>query len=157
MLRLFFAVLVMSGIGNPLLAQSKKDLADRYKPVSAYEIRPGILMLAEFDAEGEVCEVTLATNFDASGGRNAATDLTNELADELVDELSPASVRGPAHEWLNPDSTVAGGSYFDKKDYENVSVERYGTVGEGLRVLKIIWMKRRCATASRSPSSQHPR
>ncbi len=146
--------LLVCGFASAALGQTKSDLSKKYQSISAYEIRPGVLMVAKFDAAGEVCEVTISGNPELLVHSGASQVLTNQLADALVDELSPPSERGQPHEWLNPASTVAGGTYFDKKDYENISVERRGTIGESLQSLKIIWTKRRCDSVAPSASAK---
>jgi hypothetical protein len=147
MLRFVIVLAMIVGAGGGCWAQSSKDLAEKYQSVSGYEVRPGILMVAEFDAQGQVCQVTLTKNSQAFDGHAASTEFTNELADNVADELSPVAERGAKSEWLNPDSWIAGGVYFDKQDYENISVERAGAMGGELQSFRIIWLKRHCAGA----------
>ena len=39
--------------------QSSNDLSARYAAVSAYQVRPGILMTAKYAEDGQVCEMVL--------------------------------------------------------------------------------------------------
>jgi hypothetical protein len=149
---MLFAVLVITGTPGTTWGQSKNDFASRYKPIYSYEIRRGFLMVAQFDSQGDVCEVVITKDATSSDNQKKESMFSNQIADELLNELSPPSVRGRANEWLDPDSILVGNSYFDKQDYENISVERKGVAGEGLESLRIIWVKRRCANAV-SPAS----
>src|SRR5580698_10243730 len=96
--------------------QSKDDLSSKYRPMNAYLVRPGILMLVQFDREGQACEMTLEQTSGLWHGSEEVTPLTNEIAHKLLDELAPVSLRGVKGEYLNPDSIMAGQSYFLKQD-----------------------------------------
>jgi len=151
MVRGIIPLILISSVAVSALGQSTKDLAGKYSPISAYEVRPGILMLVEFDAGGNACEMTLERSAGPWSDSDAVKTFSDELADELLDELAPSAIRGPAHVWLNSDSFVTGGMYFLKQDYENISVERLGSFGAGLESVKIIWTKRRCQHPTSSP------
>ena len=129
------------------IAQSESDFAKRYTPVHAYLLRPGIIMFAQFDTEGQVCRITVQRKEDDS--LDQGTLFSGQLADEIVDQLVPAPIRGkPLGPYLNSDSYVTGGSFFLKKDFENLSVEKMGDVRDSstdsIRIVQIIWRNRSC-------------
>jgi hypothetical protein len=158
--------------------QTAADLAAKYAAVSAYEVRPGILMTAKYAADGRICEMVLEPRHYQSGdGVDLEVVFPAKLEKEVIDELVPLAERGepihrwskkePKDSWLDPDSYMAGGMSYYKRSYENVSIEQHGyyrchddqnskkTDGKldcsegGDEVVVIRWTKRSC-TAGKS-------
>jgi hypothetical protein len=152
--------------------QTAGDLAAKYHSVSAYEVRPGVLMTAKYADDGQVCEMVLEVrHYHSPENIDLDSVIPGKLETRLVDELVPASERGePKNRWLNnrepkdgwvdPDSYSAGGVSYIKRSYENVSIEEHGyyrcheapsskekvDCGEGgNEVVVIRWTKRTCS------------
>jgi hypothetical protein len=159
--------------------QTAADLAAKYPSVSAYEVRPGILMTAKYAADGRICELVLEPrHYQAGDGIDLDAVLPARLEKEVIDELAPPSERGdpihrwskkePKDSWLDPDSYMAGGVSYFKRSYENVSIEQHGyyrchdnqsskkTDGKldcsegGDEVVVIRWTKRSCKTGKQN-------
>ena len=127
-------------------AQTSKDLAAKYPVISAYEVRPGILMTAKYAGDGQVCEVVLERHY-SPDQTDADSTIPSKLEDQLIDELVPAAERGPAtSHWLR-NSDVAGGVTHTERDFENVLIEIDGTVSAGDKIVVIHWKKRTCSDA----------
>jgi hypothetical protein len=134
--------------------QTSAYLSAKYVPLSAYEVRPGVLMTATYGEDGQVCVMTIEKRHSSS--KRADIDLSSKmpakLVDELTDELVPPAERGPAKsKWLDDDSYVAGGVSYTKRSFENVSIEIHGSTSEscdgGDEVVIIRWTKRSCGNS----------
>jgi hypothetical protein len=141
-------ILVCTSFGAA--GQTENQLEARLKKVAAFEIRPGIDVFPRFAENGGVCRMVVEKR-QYLDPANADFDITipSVLANQLVDELVPASERGkPLSPYLSSESLLAGGASFIKKDYENVSVGMYGSSVEGkasgATVIVISWPKRTC-------------
>jgi hypothetical protein len=146
--RLLIGKLFVIFVTLPSLCQSAQQLASRFRTVSAYELRPGILMLSKFDPSGQICEATIEPVAVAESVKSAPV-LSERLADELTEEIVPVGVRGAPERFLDPDSTVAGGVYEVKMNYALVTVEKVGFYSEApkheaIQMVVIKWRKREC-------------
>src|SRR5437588_2590527 len=131
------AVLASVSVAIPGVGQTAADLAGKYPAVSAYEVRPGVLLTAKYAENGQVCELVLeARHYQTPGKVELSSIIPPKLEDSLIDELVPMAERGePKHRWSNkepkdawvdPDSFSAGGVSYVKRSYENVTVEEHG-------------------------------
>jgi hypothetical protein len=124
--------------------QTSDDLAAKYPVVSAYQVRPGILMTARYAKNGQVCEMLLERRY-TSDQTDADSNIPGKVEDQLIDELAPKDERGSAiSHWLK-NSFVAGGVTHTERDFENVLIEIDGTI-VGDKIVIIHWKKRTCAT-----------
>lgn len=122
--------------------QTADDLAIKYHSISAYEVRPGLLMTAKYAEDGQVCEMVLQRRY-AEDQTDADSTIPRKLEEQLIDELVPE--KGPAtSRWLR-NSFVAGGVTHTERDFANVLVVIDGTVSEGDKVVTIRWKGRTCA------------
>jgi hypothetical protein len=81
--------------------RTSDNLSTKYPVVSAYGVRPGILMTAKDAENGQVCEMVMQRCY-SPDQTNADSTIPNKLEDQLIDELVPAVERGPAtSRWLN--------------------------------------------------------
>jgi len=143
-----FLVVTFVAVFSGLLsrAQTSDDLTAKYKRIAAYEVRPGILMTANFGANGQICELALQKNRYPSENR---VDLITPLPkyDELIDELVPPVERG-AMVKDGVSGFVSGNVVQTKFNYENVSVEKVGgfsnACNPGTAVIIIRWKNRGC-------------
>lgn len=129
--------------------QTKNQLAAKYKEISTFEIRPGIVAFATFAKDGNVCRLIIEKPGYVGGQASGfETTLPGGQIDLLVDEVAPPDERGKPAKYLNSDSYIAGGASLIKQDYENVSVSLYGSASpEGpnhVNVIIIDWPKRDC-------------
>jgi hypothetical protein len=169
-------ILLTGLIGAPVFGQTAAELSAKYPPVSAYEIRPGILMTAKYADDGQVCEMVLEVRHYRTPEKvELSSVIQPKLELGLIDELVPTAERGePIHRWSNkepkdswvdPDSFSAGGMSYVKRSYKNVTVEEYGyyqchqgahsskskeqvNCGEGGdEAIVIRWRKRACGSS----------
>ncbi len=145
-----------------LTASPQKNTMAKYKAVEAYEVRPGILMFPSYSEEGQVCEIGLERRHYSPEIITLYSTLSRKEVDAIVDELAPASERGPKSQ--NPlDSLmlVVGPGMTTFEQYENVTVRIESAViaNSGKKttvddvVAVIIWKHRKCKQAAAAPSS----
>jgi hypothetical protein len=140
------------------LSQTTADFTAKYPMVTAFEIRPGMLMTARFSDAGQVCELTVEKrHYRTREDIDLSSNISPKLLDELTEELVPDAERGLAtSKYLSPESYVTGGVSYIKRDFENVSIETHGSTSQacdgGDEILVIRWKKRACA--SRSPDKK---
>lgn len=143
-------VLALVCLSQASVGQTAQQLASRFRALTVYEIRPGVLMLSKFDTKGQICEAVVEPLRQGSDSKTQQLTLSSKLADELIQEIAPVESRGAASRFLDPDSTVAGGVYELKSNYEFVSIEKMGNFPQNsgddtIQVVRITWTKRSCA------------
>jgi hypothetical protein len=126
--------------------QTATDLAGKYHPVSAYELRPGILMTAKYAADGQICEAVIETrHYHPPNGIDLGSTIAESTEHELIDELVPPANRGKeTSRWLK-NSYLQGGILHLEHDYENVLITTDGSENSGDEIVTIRWKKRTCA------------
>lgn len=150
MVKLLLALCVTIFAAVAVLGQTSDELAAKYPVVSAYQVRPGILMTAKYADDGQVCEMTIEKrHYSARREVDLSSNIPSKLIDQLTDDLVPETERGPAtSRYLSDDSYVAGGVSYIKRDFEKVSIEIHGSTSEscngGDEVVVIRWKKRAC-------------
>jgi hypothetical protein len=125
----------------------------KYKKVEAYEIRPGILMMPRYSADGQVCEIGLQKLQYSPEMIRLDSALSRKEIDQVFDELVPAEQRGSQSTgFVGSSMTEIGQGLTITKDFEKVSIQIYGalsssskreaTVNEVAATLK--WKNRNC-------------
>jgi len=143
--------------------QTSSDLRAKYPELRVYEVRPGILMSAEYSVDGQVCRMTLEKHHATSNGVDLDSVISPELTEQLLYEVAPVTERGKrldAFAKWGYESTISGDLVVKEAKYENVSIEIAGTVStcqSGDRVITVRWSKRTCAAplANRSHTSEN--
>lgn len=107
-----------------LSAHPGREQFAKYKAVEAYEVRPGILMMPRYSADGQVCEIGLERRH-YSPEMTRLDSLSREEIDHIFEELVPASERGSKITELGPGNMISevGGGVFTNMDFENVSIQ----------------------------------
>jgi len=129
------------------LGQTSADLSAKYPHVTAYKVRPDVLMTARFAADGQVCEMTLEKRQKTDAGIVFGDTFSEQEVQSLVDDLVPEGGRGRnLTKALN--GTVDGSFMTTEYTYENVLVRVYGLTrpsgAAGDRVIIVTWPKRSC-------------
>lgn len=134
----------------------------KYKAVEAYEIRPGILMFPAYSADGQVCEIGLEKHHYSREMIRLDSTLSRADVDSIVDELAPASERGPkSQDPLDDLMLVVGPGRTRFEQYENVTVQidsaeipisKKKSIFDDVDAV-IIWKHRKCKDAAAAPSS----
>src|SRR5215471_1931155 len=106
--------------------QTATDMSAKYPALSAYEVRPGILMTANYADDGQVCEITLQRYY-SPNQKDADSTIPAKLEDQLIDELAPEAERGPASNRMKWNGFTAGGVSHAERDFANVLVVIDGT------------------------------
>lgn len=106
-------------------AEAQSDHFPQYKSVEAYEIRPGILMMPRYAADGRVCEVGLEPLHYTPEEIHSNPSLPRQAIDQIVDELAPAAERGPRTKLFGGRDIIelGGLTVTTVVEYENVSVQ----------------------------------
>jgi hypothetical protein len=145
--RALFTFLLLLSIAVAARGQTSANLSAKYRPVTSYEVRPGILMTPKYAADGLVCEMVLERRHKTETGINFGDLLSKEVVKELVDELVPETERGKnLTEFLN--TTIDGGFVTTEYAYQNVLVRVHGITRpepSGDMVVIITWRKRVCS------------
>jgi hypothetical protein len=99
----------------------------KYKPVEAYEVRPGILMMPTFSADGQLCEVGLERRHYTPDKITLSSELSRDEIHQIVDELAPVKERGsrPANLIEQGSLGIQGNALDEDEEYENVSIRIY--------------------------------
>ena len=84
----------------PALNTGRERFA-KYKPVEAYEIRQGILMMPRYSADGQVCEIGLEKLHYSPEMIRVDSSLSREEIDQIFDELARArtEAQNPQASW----------------------------------------------------------
>lgn len=136
----------------PIPAQTADQLAQEYRPVVAFEARPGILLVPRFADNGEVCEIKLERVQSLENQAENDAEKSSRTFKVLVDEIAPPNERGREARYFLPDSEVIGESSRIVRDFDNVVIEEDGTISSGLEMVAIRWKWRTCAaTRNTSP------
>jgi hypothetical protein len=130
------------------LGQTSSDLSAKYPHVTAYKVRPDVLMTARFAADGQVCDMTLEKRQRTDTGIVFGDSFSDTEVRSLMDDLVPENERGRnLTRALNED--VDGDFITTNFTYENVLFRVYGILrpkdGPGDKVINITWPKRPCA------------
>lgn len=67
------------------LGQTSADLSAKYSQVTAYKVRPAVLMMASFAANGQVCEMTLEKRTATDSGIVLGASFSEQDVLSLVD------------------------------------------------------------------------
>ena len=130
------------------LGQTSADLSARYPAVTAYIVRPNVLMTARFAADGQVCEMTLEKRQKTDARIVFTSTFSDAEVQSLLDDLVPENQRGRN---LTPvlNGDITGGFINEEHTYENVLIREDGITrpagAAGYRVITISWRKRRCS------------
>jgi hypothetical protein len=117
-------------VGMLLLPASNPDRQKfaKYKAVEAYEIRPGILMMPRYSADGQPCEIGLEKLHFSPAAIRLDSSLSRKEIDEVFEELAPSGERGPRpKDLLAQGATFISGRGMDtNEEYQNVSIDIFG-------------------------------
>jgi hypothetical protein len=154
MRKLMLVILLVLGIAATSWPQSASDLKAKYPALTAYEVRPGILMMPLFSSDGQVCEMVLeqhTTNTKTKTTINFDSPLSKETLQGILDEVAPPAQRGKELNGINNwfgSVTVDGPFVITKYEYENVTVEvnqiQRSPASSGHIVVDIKWRNRTC-------------
>ncbi len=90
-----FIRLVGAAMLLPLSASSGREKFANYKAVETYEIRPGILMMPRYSADGQVCEVEFQRRHYVDGEVYLGSTIPHETTLKIIDEIVPGSEERP--------------------------------------------------------------
>ena len=135
-----------------------RDKFAKYRVIETYEIRPGMLMMPRYSADGQVCEIGLERLHYSPETIRLESSLSRKDIDQIFDELVPSDERGPKPENRLEQGMIqfSGNSMVSDEEYKNVSIQIYGglsgdvlgkrktpaTVDEVVATLK--WKNRSC-------------
>jgi hypothetical protein len=143
--------------------QSAGDLSAMYPVVTSYEVRPGILMIPRYTADGQVCEMSFARQHTTRSGVYLDSLISDKLANDIYDELVPPAVRGhELHDAPDPSGTVVtvGSTDITLYNYENIQITYETLTGQrpGVVAVVISWKNRTCRNEGNVlPLERYPR
>jgi hypothetical protein len=102
----------------------------KYKAVEAYEIRPGILMMPRYSADGQVCEIGLEKRHYSPEKIRLDSGLSRNDIDQIFEELVPSAERGPKPTGILEEgmTNISGRGMDSDDEYQNVSIHIFGNV-----------------------------
>lgn len=100
---------------------------DKYRKVEGHEVRPGVLVIPTYTAGNEICEIGIET-LRYSPGKVSGLLLSREEVDSIIEEIVPATERGPLAKGLQGLTSVDGNGAVSMYQYENVSVQVFYTI-----------------------------
>jgi hypothetical protein len=101
----------------------------KFNAIEAYEIRPRILMMPTYSADGYVCEIGLEKLHYSPETIRLDSGLSRMEIDEIFDELVPVEQRGERLKGVSGNLiTISGQGLTTNIDFENVSIQIYGQI-----------------------------
>ena len=143
-------VLVL-GIAVATPGQTSADLGAKYRKITSYEVRPGIVMTPRYAQDGQVCEMIVEKRAKTDKDVIFGSSFAEKEWKDAVDELAPPSERGKDVTGLL-NTTVDGGFITADYTYEKVRIRVQGVTRPKPTpavLITITWSKRTCAEESR--------
>src|SRR4029077_12390876 len=101
----------------------------KFTAIEAYEIRPGILMMPRYSADGYVCEIGLERLHYSPETIRLDSGLSRMEIDAIFDELVPVEQRGERLKGVSGNLIAKSGQGLTTSiDFENVSIHIYGQI-----------------------------
>lgn len=150
--RLIFSVVAVISCGA-LAANHPDARFAHYKPVEAYEVRPGILMIPTYAPDRQVCKLGLEKLHYSPDKIELDSNMSRKDIEQIFDELVPSAERGPQPQGVLERGmmTFVGQGMVSDEEYQNVSIEIYGNAvpnNGGILADQIVatlkWKNRRC-------------
>jgi hypothetical protein len=125
------AVLVLGFIGTVFFAvHPERENLSRLKRVEAYEVRPGIVALPRYAADGQICEIALEKLHHSAGTIRLDPSLTSTEVDQIADQLVPSDERGPKPKdpLERGGGSLSGKTMETSEEYQNISIHTYRAI-----------------------------
>jgi hypothetical protein len=155
MRKTWIALALVIGVSVAIRAQTSADLGAKYRQITSYEVRPGIVMTPRYAQDGQVCEMIVEKRAKTDKDIIFGSSFAEKEWKDVVDELVPPRKRGKdVTELLN--TTVDGGFIAADYTYENVKIRVQGVTRPKptpAALITITWSKRTCAEESRRQQS----
>jgi hypothetical protein len=139
-----WACLVIGSSLLPVVGQTSADLSRRFGPaLEAFEVRRGVLVTAKYAGGGKVCEMVIEPRRKTRDGFDIGVTLTDEMVEQLIEELVPKTERGKRAEsygWSMHLGQIIQTDY----GYENVEIISVGSRQEKHMTILIKWNNRPC-------------
>ena len=138
--------ILLAALATATVANAQSDRFQNYKPIKAYEVRPGVLVIPTY-VDAQVCSLEVEKRPYSKGVTDLRPGLTRKQITEVLDELVPSDERGPKDASLGKDylSAYTGNSITSFAEYKNVSIYIYGesTIGDVVALVK--WKRKGCS------------
>jgi len=138
-------------------AQSHRDMFSKYKTFEAYQVRPTIIAVPRYAADGQICEIGLQKILYSPNRVNLDPNLFQQEISSVVEELVPEDERGPKKPFPRGEITeVSGDTASITTYYENIYVETFSDPSwdtsrkvnklgvRNIRLALIRWRNRKC-------------
>src|SRR6266704_3810829 len=125
------AVLVLGFISTILFAaHPERENLSRLQRVDAYEVRPGIVALPRYAADGQICEIALENLHHSAGTIRLEPTLTSTEVDQIANQLVPSDERGPKPKdpLERGNGSFSGKTMETREEYQNISINTYRAV-----------------------------
>lgn len=140
------SAILLAALVTATVANAQSDRFRNYKPVQAYEVRPGVLVIPTY-VEGQVCSLEVQKRAYSKGVADLRPGLTRKQITDVLDELVPADERGPKDTSLGKDylSAYTGNSITSFAEYKNLSIYIYGQTSIGDVIALVKWKRSGCS------------
>jgi hypothetical protein len=110
------------------LGAFQQDRLKKFHQVEGYEIRPGIIAVPYYSAEGKICTIALEKRHFSLKAVDLDAEMPEEQVHQIFDELAPVNDRGRQLIFDRGGSLTLteGPAVIAMMDYENVSLRMYG-------------------------------
>jgi hypothetical protein len=137
-------------------AKPQTEMFSKYKPIEAYEVRPGVVAMPRYAQDGQICEVGVEKRRYSPELIRIGDSFSQTEINQIVDDLAPVDERGPRSKGLlGGMMAMSGLTYTNMVVYENVTVLSYGGMSSqsgrhaseastGDVAFTIQWTKRKC-------------
>jgi|GEM_PF-6764718 hypothetical protein len=126
----FFSLALAASLCCSIVGQTSQEFAKKYPATTFLEIRPDVLMKADYNSSGEVCSIVLQPNHFSVAEKtafigNSSIDLLNLMP--ILDELAPPETRqgpGTSDGWI-----TGGGMQLGSFSFTNIRINIKRTFG----------------------------
>jgi hypothetical protein len=124
-------------------AKPRDDRFSRYKPVEAFEVRPGILVMPTYSSDGQICQAVIQKEHYSDGVIHLDSTMPRDVVDRVVNEIVPDSEKGPlAEDKEFARLSLYGGHVITSfVEYKNVSIDVSRNQGDKDEVVALIRWK----------------
>lgn len=131
-----------------------QNLLSSYIRVESYEVRPDVLAMPKYGADGSLCEIAVEKRHVQRDVVDLGATIPHEVTLQIIDELAPPAKRGKRTGILGKFDyeTISGASAVTLLDYENVTGQIFrARSGSGDTAIILRW-KNACGSLQRRES-----
>ena len=141
------SLLVIFLLSVSLFAQTSSELRKKYQvsnAIETFEVRPNVMATFFYGEGGQAIAIFIRPRPTSDTNNQSKTEMPDKIAEEVLDELVPVSVRGKSRAGQSIDF-VSGRNIYQTMSYENLTVDKtmHQSTIDKLTVsqIYIVWQK----------------